>query len=374
MWASDCPPPSGRCATDHGPFIGVFWQRAPIGGPQAWGSYRRLSPPHVHAVRPSIAASDNDVYVTWVRQLSYLHDRPGAARVVWVRASDDQGLTWGSPIALSFRGSRADFPVVAASGGDAWVVWTNAGTGEIRLAATTDGGAHWARSTIGTTTAGAGTLEGRRGLPGIGAAGTDVVVAWIDRPGGRQVALVSHNAGGHWAGPTVLTNASPNDGLHYPIVRGADDGVSDRVAVAYATHTGIDVRTYEGSALGPARTVAGPWTDSPYVGGYGATAAPWGTDGLTVAWSACRRVKSLPPSCHPSHAGARIGLREQESGDDGRTWSPPLVLAAASAGAPVNEVPSVEADGASGLRLFTWLRRSPNWSSYRVWARTASAS
>jgi hypothetical protein len=379
VWASDCPPPSGRCATDRGPYMGVFWRRASIANPTGWGKVlRRLSQPHLQAARPALAADGNDVYVAWVTQGSYLHYHPGAPRIVWLRVSRNQGATWTAPVRLSTAGSRADYPVVAASGTHAWVVWTAAMSGQIRMAHTADVGAHWSTRTIGATTSGAGTPEGHRGYPAIGASGPAVMAAWFAGPGGKVLALVSDQHATEWNGssvPTTLTPGSPNDGAHYPVVRGGAQGATNRVAVAYTTRSGIAARVYDGSGSspGPALTVAGPWTGgSTYAGGYGASAIPFGSDGLAVVWSGCRRVASLPHACHANASKARIDLLERESANGGGTWSAVVKLGAASKGTPVNEAPSLEA-GDGGFRSFMWLRRTTGWLSYRVWTRAVPA-
>jgi len=378
-WATDCPPPSGRCATDQGPFVGVFWQRALHATPGTWSKPRRLSLPHQQAERPAVAADGTNVYVAWVTQTSYLHYRPKAPRIVWVRASTDQGVTWGAAHAISTPGSRADFPVIAASGNSAWVVWTGAGSGSILMASTSTKGTNWmAPESLGTTLSGAGSPEGYQGFPAIGASGSNVVAAWFVGRAGKQVAVVSHMSASDWTSPppeVPLTPQSPNDGIHYPVVRGADDAASQDVAVAYATSTGIETRTYGGSTLSPPSTpVAGPWTGtSTYTGGYGASAIPFGTDGVAVVWSGCRRIPALTNSCRPSLRAARIDLLERESTNGGTAWTPIFRASTATAAVPVNEAPSLEAD-TNGRRSFVWLRRTANWINYRVWIRNGSVA
>src|SRR5207344_206901 len=123
-------------------------------------------------------------------------------------------------------------------------------SGLIRMASTTDGGVHWATTTIGTTTSGAGSNEGYRGLPAIGASGANVVALWFATPGGQQVALTSSAGGTDWSTsstPTELVASSPNGWLRYPSARGAEDGLSSRVAVAYLTSARLEVREFDGT-------------------------------------------------------------------------------------------------------------------------------
>jgi hypothetical protein len=379
VWASDCPPPRGVCATDRGPFMGVFWRRDPLTTPGPWSTPRRKSFPHKHAARPAIAASGANVYVAWVSQASYLHYRPSFPRVVWIRVSNDEGDSWSAPIQLTLAGSRVDFPVIAASGDSAWVVWTNADSGLIRMATSIDAGVNWTRRTIGTTTSGGGSSEGYRGLPAIGASGPNVAALWFATSGGRQVALTSNQAGTDWSAsstPTELVNASPNGWLRYPSARGAEDGRSSRVAIAYLTAARLETRVFDGTTLGDPQPADGPWPrpalGHTYGGAYGPAVAPSGTDGLTVAWSACRQVAGLANACAIGRGKVRIDLFERVSTDGGATWSIREALATASPASSVNEAPSLVADAALARTWYLWLGRTVSWFAYRVYGRSAA--
>jgi hypothetical protein len=379
-WATDCPPPSGACATDSGPYTGVFWSRAATGPSPAWSQPARISQHRRHASRPTLAASGTDVYVAWVTRRSYLHPKPSSPRLLWVRASSDEGDHWGTPIRLSALGGRVDFPVAAASGSDARVVWTNADSGAIRMASSIDDGQTWTTTAIGQTDAGASSVAGFRGFPAIGASGADTMAAWIDDDAGRIVALTSTVGGSDWSSgstPTELIGSGPHGGSDYPAVRGADDGASTNVAVAYATRDGIEARVFDGSALSRAATVAGPWPTTiaghRYDDGYGPAVAPFGPEGLAVSWAACRHRSALRDPCSPGALRARIDVVERESSDGGSTWSSFVRLALAHAGAGIDEAPSIEA-GAAGARWFLWLHRNARWSSYVVQGRSATAS
>lgn len=378
-WATDCPPPSGACATDSGPYMGVFWQRGLLASSLAWRRPVRISRRRQQSSRPALAATGNDVYVAWVTRPSYLHPRASDPRVLWIRASNDAGRTWGAGHRMSRLRGRVDFPVIAASGSRAWLVWTNANTGEIRLSTTGDDGANWTTTTIGATTAGAGTAAGFQGFPAVGASGEDVVVVWIAADSGRLVALTSSNGGSEWTSsstPVGLLASGPHGPNDYPAARGADDGSSANVAIAYATSDGIEARLFDGVTLGNASTVKGPWPVSiggvRYDGGYGPSVAPFGSDGIAVAWAGCRHVSSLADPCSEDSSRARIDGLERESSDGGSTWDPVSSIAVARSGEGISEALSLEADGA-GSRWFVWLRRSASWSTYRVFGRTGTA-
>ena len=379
-WASDCPPPSGTCATERGPYEGVFWQRASIGPSPPWSAPVRVSQHRKHASRPALAASGTDLYVAWVTRRSYLHPRPSAPQVLWVRSSADEGDDWGSPVRLSARGGRVDFPVVAASGSNAWVVWTNADGGAIRLAVSTDDGGTWTVRTVGATTAGASSSAGYRGFPAVGASGGNVVAAWVADGSGRLVALTSSAGASDWTStstPTQLLASGPHGPNDYPSVRGADDGATNDVSIAYATADGIEARRFDGSSIGPGLTVVGPWPQTVagrrYDDGYGPAVTPFGPTGLAVAWAGCRHRKALTNPCAPNDPVARIDVLERETPDDGSTWSAIARVALARKGTGIEEAPSLEV-GAAGARWFSWLHRAAGWSIYEVRTRSATSS
>ncbi len=234
IWASDCPPPTGECATDNGPHMAVFVSRSPAGAaPAHFGKPVRLSPKTAHAERPSIAADGDTVIASYVTQKRYRNYDPGAARAVWVRISVNGGDRWRPRVRLSAGGTRVDYPRVAISGGRLFTVWTVAETGQIRLAWSDDLGATWSKTDVGTTTATpSGVGEGVAGYPDIGARGANVAVAWIASDDGSQVAVTSSTGGADLTGqtPVALTSSSPNDGQHYPAVAGAADPADPRVA------------------------------------------------------------------------------------------------------------------------------------------------
>ena len=225
-WASDCPPPSGACATDRTPKMGVFVQRSPAGAvPAAWGKPKRMSPGVVQAERPSIAADGNLAVVGWVTQTSYLHYRSSAPRSFWIRVSTDQGATWRAPHEVTPLVGRVDYPRLAVQGHEIFAVWTNANTGEIRFATTNDLGATWSKRTVGTTSSTSdGSRAGFAGLPDVGVSGTNVALVWFaDQKGQQQVALSSTGGTDLTSSTpsTTLVGSSPNDGQRYAAAAGS---------------------------------------------------------------------------------------------------------------------------------------------------------
>ncbi|HEY6566819.1 MAG TPA: sialidase family protein [Actinomycetota bacterium] len=375
-WASDCPPPKGRCATDSGPHMGVFVQRTALGGNLKWSDPIRVSQGKSQAERASIAADGQLAIVGWVTQRSYSRYDGGAPRAFYVRRSTDRGASWSKAIRITAPSGRVDYPQLAVSDGTAYAAWTNADSGSIRLATSTDGGRHWSTRTIGTTTSVAAAGEGFAGYPTVGASGMNVVVAWFADEGGTQVAKSSASQGADFdqASPfDTLTATSPNDGLHYGVARGAADGVTNDVTVAYTTSEGIAVRLFDGFSLGGEVTVlGGGWPieirGRTYTGATGPVIEPFGSGGLTVAFSACRDT-SLNNDCRSTAKGARIDLFSTSSNDGGAGWSTPSRLG-------VSRGSATRVNDAAGLvvtrpdeRFVLWNARDERFLSYRMTMR-----
>lgn len=376
VWASDCPPPSGACATDGSPSVGVFVLRSPGGAvPAVWSKPKRLSPRDVHAERPSIAADGNVAVAGWVTQTSYLHYDPGRRRAFWVRVSTDHGATWRAPHRLTPLAGRVDYPRLAVQGNELFAVWTNASNGAIRLAMSSNLGATWTKRTIGTTSSMSdGWREGFAGLPDIGVSGTNVAVVWFaDQKGAQQVALSS--AGGtdlNGSTPTTtLVGSSPNDGQRYAGAAGAAISGDPRVAVAYTIPNELRVRVWDGSTLGPAIAVAsfpiavGGVT---YEAGYGPAVLPSRSGSLVVAFAACRR-RSLPDPCDPTDFDARIDVLFRRSPDGGATWASFLQLSdAGTAPFRINDEPSIALT--STAKRIAFDSYQPSFAAYQVRMRS----
>jgi len=356
--------------------MGVFVRRSPASSQAGdWSKPIRISSGSVQAERPSIAAHGRTVIASYVTQRSYLHYRPSARRVLWVRVSLDQGVTWHAPVRLSSPQGRVDYPRVAIGGGRMFAVWTQADSGAIRMGTSDDRGHHWSMSSIGMTTSKSGTGEGLRGLPDIGVSGDDVAVAWFATANGAQQAVTSNTGGGDLATatPVALSGPSPNDGQHYPAVGGAAAAGDPRVAIAYSTNTGLELRIFDGSTLSAPSTIF-TWTavvgGTGYLDGYGPAVLPCGTSQLTVAIAGCRR-NPRGQACRPLGRGARIDMLFAHSADDGTSWGNPVQLTNAGSHPPyrVNDEPSLAMTGSTQRVSYDRYERS--FSHYDVWMRSS---
>jgi hypothetical protein len=238
-------------------------------------------------------------------------------------------------VRLTSISGRVDYPRVAVANGRLFAVWTNADTGAIRLAWSDDLGRSWTQLRVGSTTSRPlGAKEGYAGFPDVGASGTNVAVAWLATDTGGQEVVTSSTGGGDLAAatPTQLTATSPNDGQHYPAVAGATDPADPRVAIAYTTPGELQVRTFDGVALGSPVT-AFAWgariAGLRYNGGYGPAVLPVATTGIAVAVAGCRPNPNAPNPCNPLAKGARIDVLYRSSADSA-TWDNAIRLTDAS--------------------------------------------
>ena len=378
-WASDCPPPTHACATDTSPTMRVFVQRSAAAEvPAVWGRAVRVSPRDTHAERVSLAADGDLVAVGWVTESSYLRYRATDPRVFWVRVSTDRGRHWQRAHRLSLSGGRVDYPRLGVSGGTIAAVWTNADTGEIRVATSIDRGGSWTKGTIGTTTSRSdGTREGYAGLPDIGMSGDSVGVVWFANPSGATRGLFSSGGPADLLGSggslMTLTGSSPNDGQRFAAAAGSPTPGDGRVAVAFTTNGQLIVRVWDGASLGPAIGVASfpsVLLGVTYSGAYGPAVLPAAGDDLLVAFAACRARSGVTDPCDPVDPGARIDVLYTESSDAGSSWSAIQRLAdGTDAPYRTNDEPSIALT--SGTRRVAFDSYESTFIKYRVRMRSS---
>jgi hypothetical protein len=337
-----------RWARDTGPYAGIYYVRSTSGS--TWSSPRRLNPSTQHAARLGLAAAGTRVYVTWVSQRKIIRYSPTAPRVLYVRVNTGHGAAtkWRSAVRLTSSTGRVDYPTIAASGSDAYIAFTDSGTGAIRTALTRDRGTTWRRVSLGSTSL---TMkDGKAGFPSVAASGASVAVAWVADQAGRVLMRVSADRGSTW-GPLEEVTASSSGDLNVA-VRGG------RIAVAWTTDTETVLRQRTLGTWGVPVAVA---TLEP--GGDAAPYAPVVTlqdpDRIAVAWA-----EELAGSSD------RADLRWMESADGGATWFAPQAIASASASSArrVNDWASVLWPAPS-QRLVLWNGWTESSLNYRQYLR-----
>ena len=114
-----------------------------------------------------MTAAGSNVYAAWVSQTKWIGYDPKAPRVLYVRANTNHGSTtaWRTAVRVSSATGRVDYPAIAASGNSVYVAYTDADTGNVRLATSRDRGATWTYRTLGTGTYQTSGSNGRAATP-----------------------------------------------------------------------------------------------------------------------------------------------------------------------------------------------------------------
>jgi hypothetical protein len=324
-----------------GPYSPIWYRRGSSSG-ASWGTPRRLNATAEHGVNPSVATSGSRVYVAW----NSTTFQPGSPEYVRVRVNTSHGASdkWRSRVNLTASG-RVDRPVIAASGDNAYVIYTEQTSGEIRFHRSTDRGVTWsAAETVGAANLGSTDAYA---FPVVAATGSKVVIAWSTDS--AIVARVSTNGGASFGAPFDAAASTSID-----ISLAARSG---RVALAWIEDgVGGWVKELSGSSFGSARKFVSFSPTATYKNGYSPSVALYGTSRTGVAWSACTRS-----DCNASST-AGVNILWRESTDKGATWKTRRTVASYADGSSrrTNQVPSAlftsstrrivlwQADNASG--------------------------
>jgi len=350
---------NGMFVADNGPYLGVYYRRGNSSG-TSWTSTKRLNGSAEHAANGALAASGPNVYVAY-SVLSGILDGwdPAAPRVPRVAINTNYGAgdAWLTPVA-NFIQTRIDRPAVAAAGAWAYMVFTDADTGEIyvatNLGASTEGSGWGGSGTVGMTTRLADDPdEGYSGMPVIAAIGNKVMVAWIAGPSGGIRAVVSNDNGVTWSPEASISTAQAWD------LAAAGDG--SRMALTWANSTSIKVKVFSGSTWQTTRTVTTFSSGATYKVGYGPAVALTGNTRVGVAWSACTRSDCSGGSTKG------VNLRWRESSDNGASWKSTVTLAtySASSSKRFNDYPSVVMTS-TPRRYVLYNTASSSFSTYKT--------
>lgn len=217
----------GEWATNAGPKVGVYYIRSSTGTSASWSTGKRLNPKDQHAAVLGLAAAGSKVYAIWISQTKWINYNPDAARVLYVRVNKKHGVKdeWRSTKALTSSSGRVDYPVIAATGTDAHIAYTNGNSGNVYVASSRDTGVNWAKTNVGGTTI--ELSDGMSGFPAIAANGSNVTVCWLSDVFGTVKCRVSTDRGVTWGAATTV--GSESTGYMSVAVR------DTRVAVAWAT-------------------------------------------------------------------------------------------------------------------------------------------
>ena len=372
----------GTFASDAGPYQGVYATYADSSGsPLSWSKPKRVSQSTIHAERPSLAADGSNVFALWVSQTSYDAYDSSAKRVAYVRTSPDCGATWNPIVKLTSGRGQVDYPILAADDGYAYVIYTNAKTGDVKIAISIDGGAVWTQSVVGSTTSinASDTGEGYYSYPSIAASGANVAAGWYTDSAGRQVVIGSDDHGTTWSSEVAVTATSPNDTIHYMNAGGQSDGTANRIALAYTTDTGVEVREWNGASLSAAKAVMSYGTAvtgaGTFNGSYGPAPLPYATTGLTLAFPNCQDT-SLTNDCNYLKSQDRTSMLLEDSPAGTFADSSPVVVASAVQHRYINDSASIVTlgTGSSAVRYVMYNGWTYNYFYYRQFIKLASGA
>ena len=177
--------------------------RASNNNSTSFGTQINLSNNTGFSLNPQIAASGNNVYVTW-------HDDTPGNIDIFFRASNNNGTSFGTPINLSNNTGSSLEPLIAASGNNVYVTWHDDTPGNIDIffrASNNNGTSFGIQINLSNNTG--SSLE-----PLIAASGNNVYVTWHDdTPGNIDIFFRASNNNGTSFGTPI--NLSNNTGISF---------------------------------------------------------------------------------------------------------------------------------------------------------------
>ena len=347
----------GEFVTDDGPFQGVYYRRGNSAG-TSWAGTKRLNPIDEHAGHGALAAAGQYVYVAFTKLSA-------DGRPVRVAINTNFGLSnaWLSTKNFEAPG-RVDRPAIAAAGAWAYVVFTDADTGDIHF--TTNNGTNsedigWTGRVVGTTERLNDEGDGFAGTPVVGAVGSTVVVAWITTGSGGIKAITSTDNGDTWSAPTTISTAQAWDL--------ASSGDGSRIALTWVTNASLKVKLLKSGIWQSTRTVATFGSSSTDKMDYGPAVALTGNTRIGVAWSACTRADCAGGTTKG------VNIRWRESSDNGATWKSTVTVAsfAASSSKRLNEYPSVVMT-TTPRRYVLYNTASSTFTTYKTYLEVGSGT
>jgi Neuraminidase (sialidase) len=149
----------------------IFFRRSTDNG-ASWQPKVSLAPSPMEAFNPQIIVSGSNVYVVW----GEFHSNLNIGFVIFIRSTDN-GATWGPVQEVSESCSNFFSPQIAVSGSNVFVVWHSGGgecqsANEIHFRRSTDNGATWHPAVNLSNN------PGHSSAPLIAASGSNVYVVW----------------------------------------------------------------------------------------------------------------------------------------------------------------------------------------------------
>jgi hypothetical protein len=159
---------------------------------------------NIRSFTPQIATSGSNVYVTWTDFSD-----------IFIAVSNNNGTSFGTPINLSDNTGSSDNPQIAAVGNNVYVTWSDSTPGNFDtfFAVSNNNGVSFA------TPINLSDNTGNSDNPQIAAVGNNVYITWIDGTSGGNADIlftVSNNNGTSFATPINLNNNTEGPSFQFP--------------------------------------------------------------------------------------------------------------------------------------------------------------
>jgi hypothetical protein len=181
-----------------------IWMRVSSNNGASFGSPVRITTNTGNSLEPSVAAVGSNVYVAWSDDTPVTGS--GTEPEIWLRASSNNGASFGSAIRITTNTGTSEYPSVAAVGNNVYVAWMDntpvtgsGGTYEIWLRASSNNGASFSSPIRLTTNTGISESAS------VAAAGDYVYVAWQDWT----------SVSGSGSAPEIWMRISSNNGASF---------------------------------------------------------------------------------------------------------------------------------------------------------------
>ena len=176
----------------------IYFRRSSDSG-ATWDGAQRITDKATISKRADIAVSGANVYVVW-------HDDTPGVDDIYFRRSADRGSTWQAAKKITFTAGSSSWPAVAANGANVYVTWIDntPANNEIYFRRSGDNGATW--NPVKRLTHDAGSSE----YPAVAVSGADVYLLWSDNtPGNKEIFFRrSANWGLSWEAAQKLSESS----------------------------------------------------------------------------------------------------------------------------------------------------------------------
>jgi len=180
-----------------------------------WQSAKRITFTAGHSVRPAVAAYGASVYVTWADDTSGNYE-------IYFRRSGDNGATWNPVKRLTHNGGSSEYPAVAVSGANVYILWSDdtPGNNEIYFRRSATWGTSWEAAQKLSASSG-DTTEPTIAAP---VGGSAVYIAGDSNyTGNKEIHFCSSgDNGASWESVQRITNTSGASGYATLACDGAD--------------------------------------------------------------------------------------------------------------------------------------------------------